>query len=96
MFESVPEAGEGEVGVGWRTWPGLRVAAVHVGWGMESVEGVCWNKVCWVGFGIVVFELGDRGGVGTVKRDAQGGSGFAAYMTAFWTFTVGIVQTLSQ
>ncbi|ERF73923.1 hypothetical protein EPUS_05346 [Endocarpon pusillum Z07020] len=65
---------------------------VPVGWGIEFVEGVHWNKVWFFGFAIVLVSLIMGVVWSSLKRDVQGGFGIAGFMMAFLTFMVGVVQ----
>ena len=68
---------------------------VPVGWGIEFVEGVHSNKVWCFGFAIVVLSLITGVVWSSVNKDVQGGFGIAAYMMAFLTFMVGMVQAVN-
>jgi hypothetical protein len=74
----------------------LEQPSLQVGWGIEFVEGIHWNKVWCFGFVIIVLSLIMGIVWSCVKKDVQGGFGIAGYMMAFLTFTVGMVQTVSQ
>ncbi|KAF7507687.1 hypothetical protein GJ744_010240 [Endocarpon pusillum] len=65
---------------------------VPVGWGIEFVEGVHWNKVWCFGFAIVLISLVMGIVWSCVKRDVQSGFGIAGFMMAFLTFMVGMLQ----
>lgn len=65
---------------------------VPVGWGIEFVEGVHWNKVWCFGFAIVVSSLIAGIVWSPAKRDVQAGFGIAACMMPFLTFMVGMLQ----
>lgn len=69
---------------------------VSVGWGVEFVEGIHWNKVWCFGFAIVVLSLVVGMAWSWTKKDVQGGFGIAAYMMAFLTFMVGMVQAANS
>lgn len=70
-------------------------ADMPVGWGIEFVEGVHWNKVWCFGFAIVAVSLVTGVVWSCVRRDVQGGFGIAGYMMAFLTFMVGMLQAAS-
>lgn len=73
----------------------LGEAEMPVGWGIEFVEGIHWNKVWCFGFAIVVVSFIVGVGWSWWKRDVQGGFGIAGYMMAFLTFMVGMVQAVN-
>jgi hypothetical protein len=70
----------------------LGEADVPIGWGIEFVEGIHWNKVWCFGFAIVILSLSMGIVWSYTRKDVQGGFGIAGFMMAFLMFTVGMVQ----
>lgn len=68
----------------------------QLGWGIEYVEGLHWQKV--FASGVVVCLLSLILGVtwSVLRQDVQGGFGVSAYMMTFLACAIGLVQTMEQ